>query len=115
MPGSHQTEPRRVVVTGLGLITSIGNNRDQVVESLRQTRTGIEYYSPLERSGVPVRLAGTVKEFSFPELRPDEWTYPEGYQISREQLRSMAPNVLYAFCAMQQAIAHAQLPPDLVS
>ena len=115
MPTLRETEPRRVVVTGLGLITSIGNSRDQVVESLRQTRTGIEYYAPLERSGVPVRLAGTVKEFTFPELRPDEWTYPDGYEISREQLRSMAPNVLYAFCAMQQAIADAQLSPDLVS
>ena len=84
-----------------------GNNREQVLASLRACRTGIEYYPPLERSGVPVRLAGTVKGFTFPELRPDEWTYPEGYKIPREQLRSMAPNVLYAFCAMQQAIADA--------
>ena len=52
---------RRVVVTGLGLITSIGNNREQVLRSLRDGRTGIEYYAPLERTGVPVRLAGTVK------------------------------------------------------
>jgi 3-oxoacyl-[acyl-carrier-protein] synthase I len=106
---------RRVVVTGLGLITSIGNNREQVLQSLRDCRTGIEYYPALERTGVPVRLAGTVKEFTFPELRSDEWTYPEAYEISREQLRSMSPNVLYAFCAMQQAIADAQLPRDLVS
>jgi 3-oxoacyl-[acyl-carrier-protein] synthase-1 len=109
------TEPRRVVVTGLGLITSIGNNREQVLQSLRETRTGIEYYPPLDRPGVPVRLAGTVKGFTFPELHPDEWSYPAGYEISREQLRSMSPNVLYAFCAMQQAIADARLSPDLVS
>ena len=106
---------RRVVVTGLGLITSIGNNRQEVLKSLRDCRTGIEYFPPLERTGVPVRLAGTVKEFTFPELRSDEWTYPEGYEISREQLRSMSPNVLYAFCAMQQAIADARLPQELVS
>jgi 3-oxoacyl-[acyl-carrier-protein] synthase-1 len=115
MSTGQNSEPRRVVVTGLGFITSIGNNREQVLASLRACRTGIEYYPPLERSGVPVRLAGTVKEFTFPELRPDEWTYPEGYKIPRDQLRSMAPNVLYAFCAMQQAIADAQLSPDLVS
>src|SRR5437764_913295 len=108
-------DSRRVVVTGLGLITSIGNDRDQVVQSLREGRTGIEYYPPLERTGVPVRLAGTVKEFTFPELHPDEWTYPAAYEVPREQLRSMSPNVLYAFCAMQQAIADAQLPRDLVS
>jgi 3-oxoacyl-[acyl-carrier-protein] synthase I len=118
LPGmsTHRlTDSRRVVVTGLGLITSIGNNRDQVLRSLQDGQTGIEYYAPLERTGVPVRLAGTVKEFTFPELRSDEWTYPEGYEIPRAQLRSMSPNVLYAFCAMQQAIADAQLPPDLVS
>src|SRR5436190_14819357 len=112
---THRSTARRVVVTGLGFITSIGNNRDQVLRSLRDCRTGIEYYPPLERAGVPVRLAGTVKEFTFPELRPDEWTYPEGYEISRQQMRSMSPNVLYAFCAMQQAIADAKLGPDLIS
>lgn len=115
MATDHLTDSRRVVVTGLGFITSIGNSREQVLRSLRESRTGIEYYAPLERTGVPVRLAGTVKEFTFPELRSDEWTYPEGYEISRAQLRSMSPNVLYAFCAMQQAIADAQLSPNLVS
>jgi 3-oxoacyl-[acyl-carrier-protein] synthase-1 len=106
---------RRVAVTGLGFITSIGNNREQVLTSLRECRTGIEYYPPLERAGVNVRLAGTVKEFSFPELRSDEWIYPDSYKIPREHLRSMAPNAVYGFCAMQQAIADAKLPPELVS
>jgi 3-oxoacyl-[acyl-carrier-protein] synthase-1 len=115
MPTAYSAAPRRVVVTGLGFITSIGNDRKEVLRSLRETRTGIEYYPDLERAGVPVRLAGTIKGFSFPELRPDEWTYPEGYEISREQLRSMSPNVLYAFCAMQQAIAEARLPNEMVS
>lgn len=115
MVKDRATAPRRVVVTGMGLITSIGNNRADVLRSLREVRTGIEYFAPLERADSPIRLAGTVKGFSFPELRPDEWTYPEGYHVSREQLRSMSPNVLYAFCAMQQAIADAQLAPELVS
>ncbi len=115
MAGLNSTDTRRVVVTGLGFITSIGNNRAQVLQSLRETRTGIEFYPELDRPGVPVRLAGTVKEFSFPELRPDEWIYPEQYKIRREHLRSMSPNAVYAFCAMEQAIADAKLPPDLVS
>ncbi len=115
MPIPPSPKERRVVVTGLGFITSIGNSRAEVLASLREGRTGIEYYAELERTGVPVRLAGTIKEFSFPELRPDEWTYPEQHKIRREHLRSMAPNAVYAFCAMEQAIAHAQLPPELVS
>ena len=106
---------RRAVVTGLGFITSIGNSRDEVLRSLRECRTGIEYFPPLERAGVNVRLAGTVKGFAFPELRPDEWTLPDGYEIPRAALRSMAPNVVYAYCAMQQAIADARLPDELVS
>lgn len=115
MPTPDPPNSRRVVVTGLGFITSIGNNREQVLQSLRDCRTGIEYYAPLDRTGVPVRLAGTVKEFTFPDLHSDEWTYPEGYEIRRSQLRSMSPNVVYGYCAMQQAIADARLSPDLVS
>lgn len=115
MSTQKQTGARRVVVTGLGFITSIGNDRAQVLENLRAGRTGIEYYAELERPGVPVRLAGTIKEFEFPELRPDEWTYPAQYKIRREHLRSMSPNAVYAFCAMEQAIFDAKLPPDLVS
>jgi 3-oxoacyl-[acyl-carrier-protein] synthase I len=114
MPGSNSNK-RRVVVTGLGFITSIGNTRADVLTSLRECRTGIEYYPELERSGVHVRLAGTVKEFSFPELRSDEWTYPAQYEIPREHLRSLSPHGVYGFCAMEQAIVDAQLTSDLVS
>jgi 3-oxoacyl-[acyl-carrier-protein] synthase-1 len=99
----------------MGFITSIGNDREQVLDSLRECRTGIEYFAPLERTGVPVRLAGTVKGFDFPELHSDEWSYPKDYDIPRAQLRSMSPNVVYAYCAMQQAITDARLSPDLVS
>ena len=115
MPQPYPSNSRRVVVTGMGFITSIGNDREQVLESLRECRTGIEYFAPLERTGVPVRLAGTVKGFDFPELHSDEWIYPKDYDIPRAQLRSMSPNVVYAYCAMQQAIADARLSPDLVS
>ncbi len=115
MEANRSARDRRVVVTGLGFITSIGNNRADVLTSLRECRTGLEIYPELDRTGVPVRLAGTVKGFEFPELRPDEWTYPEGHEIRREHLRSMSPNALYAFCAMEQAIADARLPRELVS
>lgn len=106
---------RRAVVTGLGFITSIGNSRDAVLQSLRTARTGIEVFDELARPGVSVKLAGTVKGFTFPELRSDEWTWPADYEIPRENLRSMAPHGVYAFCAMQQAIADARLAPGLVS
>ena len=115
MSSANEQKTRRVAVTGLGFITSIGNNREEVLRNLREGRSGIQYFPELERPGNPVRLAGLVKDFEFPELRSDEWIYPEGYKIPREHLRSMAPNVVYAYCAMKQAIAEARLPDELVS
>ena len=106
---------KRVVVTGLGFITSIGNNRAQVLSSLQQCRTGVERFPDFDAADVPVKLAGTVKGFQFPTTYFEDWVYPPEYTLTREQLRPMAPNSLYAYCAMQQAIAEAKLAPDLVS
>ncbi len=106
---------KRVVVTGLGFITSIGNNREQVLRSLRECRTGVEPFPELNDADVPVKLAGTIKGFQFPTPDFEDWTYPPDYRLTREQLRPMSPNSLYAFCAMQQAIREARLTPDLVS
>ena len=106
---------KRVVVTGLGFITSIGNDRAQVLRSLQECRTGVERFPEFAAADVPVKLAGTVKGFQFPTAYFEDWTYPSEYQLAREQLRPMAPNSLYAYGAMQQAIASARLAPDLVS
>jgi len=106
---------KRVVVTGLGFITSIGNNRAQVLRSLQECRTGVESFPEFATPDTPVKLAGTVKGFQFPTSYFEDWTFPAEYKLTREQLRPMAPNSLYAFCAMQQAIAEAKLSPDQVS
>ncbi|HWB61528.1 MAG TPA: beta-ketoacyl-[acyl-carrier-protein] synthase family protein, partial [Chthoniobacteraceae bacterium] len=45
----------------------------------------------------------------------DDWTMPEGYEIPRDDLRSMNPSCVYGWCAMQQAIRDARLEPGLVS
>ncbi|HUI05398.1 MAG TPA: beta-ketoacyl-[acyl-carrier-protein] synthase family protein [Verrucomicrobiae bacterium] len=106
---------KRVVVTGLGFITSIGNDRTEVLSSLRHCRTGVERFPDFAAADVPVKLVGTVKGFQFPSTYFEDWSYPTGYALTREQLRPMAPNSLFAYCAMQQAIAEAKLTPDLVS
>jgi 3-oxoacyl-[acyl-carrier-protein] synthase-1 len=105
----------RVVITGLGFITSIGNDRAAVLESLRTARSGIELFDDLPQEPGSPRVAGTVKGFSFPTPHYESWTWPADYRIERTQVRSMAPHVLYAWCAMQQAIAQARLGPELVS
>lgn len=106
---------RRVVITGLGFITSIGNTRDEVLASLREGRSGIEIFDELPATSGSPRLAGTIKGFSFPGLRCDDWIYPADYSIERNELRSMSPHVVYAWCAMQQAIADAKLGVESVS
>ncbi len=106
---------KRVVITGLGFITSIGNSTDEVLESLRHARSGIAIHPDLPDVPGGPRLAGTIKGFTFPSLSCDDWTYPPGYEIERKDLRSMSPHVLFGWCALQQAIADARLAPAQVS
>ena len=103
---------KRAVITGLGFITSIGNSRKEVVQSLRESRSGVELFHEFDEPNIPVKLAGTVKGFQFPTPRAEDWSYPAEYQLTRDQLRAMTPNALYAFCSMQQAIADAKLAPE---
>lgn len=106
----------RVVVTGLGFITSIGNNRAEVLDALRTGRTGIEIHPDLDRPEIPVKLAGTIKGgFSFPHPNSESWSFPPGLDIPRVQLRSLAPHGAFAHAAMREAIADAGLRPDEVS
>lgn len=105
----------KVFITGLGFITSIGNDGSTVVESLRTLRHGIEAYPPFQKPEVPVKVAAPVRGFFTDSVDPEDWTYPERYRVKREHLRSMGPHGLYAFCAMQQAIADAGLAEGDVS
>ncbi len=106
---------RRVVVSGLGFISSIGNNKANVLRSLKEGISGIEVFEELNRPRVPVSLAGTVKGFTFEGTRREDWVIPEEFSISREELRSMSPNVIYGHCAMKEAIADSGLSDAVVS
>ncbi len=106
---------KRAVVTGLGFVTSIGNSRAEVLDSLRTGRTGIEIHPEFDRPGVPVKLAGTIKGFRFPEPSYESWEYPAGLDIPRVQLRSMSPHGVFAHAAMLEALADAALPANRIS
>jgi 3-oxoacyl-[acyl-carrier-protein] synthase-1 len=99
----------RVFITGLGFITSIGNDAPTVVRHLRELRHGFEVYPPFLKPDIPVKVVGTIKEFTTDSADPEDWTFPAAYKIKRELLRTMAPNGLFAHCAMLQAIADAGL------
>jgi 3-oxoacyl-[acyl-carrier-protein] synthase-1 len=99
----------KVFITGIGFITSIGNDRAEVVDSLRQLRHGIVLYPPFQKPEIPVKVAAPVKGFETDSYDCEDWTYPERYKVKREILRGMSPNALYAYCAMQQALEDAKL------
>src|SRR5687767_8696435 len=99
----------RIFITGLGFVTSIGNDAGTVAQNLRATRHGFEVYAPFQRPDVPCKVIGTVKEFTTDSTDQEDWTFPGRYQIKRELLRTMAPNGLFAHCAMIQAVEDAGL------
>jgi len=105
--------PPRVVITGLGFVTPLGNDRAAVTSSLREQRHGL---SPVAWfPDCPVRLAGTIRDFDVASFNRLEWRWPAAYQIARETLRSLAPHGLYAHCALLQAIGDAGLPSAALS
>ena len=93
---------RRVVVTGLGVVSSIGNNKQEVVESLRAGKSGIEFSPVYEELGFRSHLHGPIK------LNPSEL-------IDRKTMRFLGDGAAYNYLAMQQAIEDADLGDDLVS
>jgi len=87
---------RRVVVTGLGIVSPIGNSADEVSASLRAGRSGIEASAEMAEHGFRSQIAGTLK------IDPSE-------HIDKRALRFMGPGAAYAHIAMAQAIADAGL------
>ena len=87
---------RRVVVTGLGIVSSIGNNVTEVISSLRSGKSGIVASDEMAEHGFRSRIAGTLK------IDPAE-------HIDKRTLRFMGPGAAYAYIAMQQAIDDAGL------
>lgn len=105
----------RVFITGLGFITSIGNDAVAVTKSLREQRHGLELFAPFQADEIPVKVAAPVRGFDTQSTDPEDWTFPAGISIKRDVLRGMSPHVVYAWCAMQQAIADAKLSEAEVS
>ncbi|HXQ82003.1 MAG TPA: beta-ketoacyl-[acyl-carrier-protein] synthase family protein [Opitutaceae bacterium] len=97
------------VVTGVGFITPIGNDRPSVEQSLRDGRHGIEHVEFLGNADLPIKVAGTVKGFQVESPKWRDWSWPSGYDIPKDVLRGLAPHGIYAICAVEQALSHAGL------
>ena len=106
----------KVFLTGIGIISSIGNDAVEVTESLSQMRHGFSRYQKFDDNPLAdVQLIGAVKGFDVESTDFEDWMYPDRYKIRREALRGLAPHGVYAYCAMEQAIEDAGLKPEDVS
>ncbi|MGX2985898.1 beta-ketoacyl-ACP synthase I [Ursidibacter sp. B-7004-1] len=93
---------KRVVITGLGIISSIGNNKEEVLASLREGKSGIEFVPDFAEVGMRSQVAGTIK------LNPAEL-------IDRKIYRFMGDAAAYAYLSMKEAIEDAGLTEEQVS
>ncbi|RBI84324.1 beta-ketoacyl-ACP synthase I [Rhodosalinus halophilus] len=87
---------RRVVVTGLGIVSSIGTNAAEVLQSLREGRSGITANAEMKEHGFRSQIAGAID-------------LDVSAHVDKRTLRFMGPGAAYAHIAMQQAIADAGL------
>lgn len=92
---------RRVVVTGFGIVSSIGNNTEQVKESLEKGKSGIQYAQEYHDKGFRSQVYGPVEI--------------DTSHIDRKQRRFMGDGVAYNYIAMQEAIADSGLSDELIS
>ena len=92
---------RRVVVTGLGIVSSIGNTAEEVLASLKAGKSGIVASPEMAEHGFRSQVAGTLK------IDPAE-------HVDKRTLRFMGPGAAYAHIAMSQAIADSGLSEDQI-
>ena len=93
---------RRVVITGLGVISPIGNNIDEVTDALKVGRSGIAFEPEYAENGFRSRVAG------IPDINPAD-------HIDKRHMRFMGVGGGYNYLAMEQAIADSGLEPNEVS
>ena len=93
---------RRAVITGIGIVSSIGNNVAEVLASLKAGKSGITYSEQFEQYGLRSRVWGNIK-LDVAEL------------IDRKVLRFMGEAAAYAYLSMRQAVEDSGLSEDQVS
>lgn len=94
---------RRVVITGMGIVSSIGNGVEAVTQSLREARSGVVAAEDYARLGFKCQVHAP------PQI--DDWTK----LIDRRAARFLAPGTAYGHLAMEQAIASAGLEKSDIS
>jgi len=94
---------RKVVVTGLGIVSCIGNNKDEVLKSLLNTKSGIVFSEEQKKYNFRSQVAGTIKNLNLDE------------HIDRKQKRFMGGGSAYNFIALKEAIKESGLEEKDIS
>jgi 3-oxoacyl-[acyl-carrier-protein] synthase-1 len=97
-------EKRRVVVTGIGVISCIGNDVKTVTESLREIRSGIRFNQSYADYGLKSQISGSIVD------REDLYK-----QVDRKLVRFMGDAALYSYLSLEQAIADSGIGEDIIS
>ena len=94
---------RKVVVTGLGIVSCIGNNKDEVLKSLLNTKSGIVFSEEQKKYNFRSQVAGTIKNLNLDE------------HINRKQKRFMGGGSAFNFIALKEAIKESGLEEKDIS
>ena len=94
---------RKVVVTGLGIVSCIGNNKDEVLKSLLNTKSGIVFSEEQKKYNFRSQVAGTIKNLNLDE------------HIDRKQKRFMGGGSAYNFISLKEAIKESGLEEKDIS
>jgi 3-oxoacyl-[acyl-carrier-protein] synthase II len=90
-------EPRRVVITGVGAMTPVGNTAEEFWASLKQGRSGIGPITKFDTTGYPTRIAGEIRNFD------------EAKFIDKKESRRLDPYLKYAIATSAMAVEDAAL------
>ena len=93
---------KRVVISGMGLVSPLGNNKAETLQSLRETKSGIKFQPAYEEMGLRSHIAGSI-DLDTSEL------------IDRKLLRFMGDAAAFSYISMQEAIEDAGLTEEQVS
>ena len=94
---------KRVVITGLGIVSCIGNNKEEVLNSLLNTKSGLVFSEDHKKYKFRSQVVGSIKNLNLSET------------IHRKQLRFMGDGSAYNYIAMKEAIKDSGLDEKNVS
>ena len=94
---------KRVVVTGMGIVCSLGNNKSEVLESPKKAKSGLEFSETYAEMGLRSHVYGSISEIDTSDV------------IDRKMLRFMADAAIDNAVALDEAIKQSGLSPEIVS